>query len=443
MDAERSGYERDVERQPGDAAGWLRLARVHARAGAAEDALEAARRALAIDPALDEARALLRQAYVEVARDLEPPGLREAIGRALGRDGPWTEPPEWTEARLLGGSIHAPSGAVAWVEDLERERPGSAWVDCQVTLHVARGGREVLRWPLAHDNPYAGTTLHHVHVDGERVTLVYAEKRSTLAATVPLAGAPAIVEVAEAHRVLGDQVVIASEERGLLEVRRLPDLAPALPLPVRGPVDVHEPGSLRFERGALVAREPAPGPGAAPAEHVVPAPPGPPTPLLDLAQARALALAGPLAGAPQPEADLLLGAACHAFWLDAREVTAGYARAPRGWRSPVWLPLDWARAGRDEGRLAPLLDRLVAAPAPPDDDPAPAARLARHLSWRAAELRDALRAGHLPPGASCFLWERWSLEAFTPWLERFPPGFVEAFEALRATSPAPFPRAPG
>ncbi len=441
MDEDLAGLQRDVERDPGDAAAWLRLAQAHARAGAPEAALEAAQRALAVEPALDEARALARRAYVEVTAEVEPPGLPDAIGRALGRDRPWTEPAGWDDAQLLGGAVHAASGAVAWIEDLQRVRAGVD--ESRVTLHVARAGREVLTWALAHADPGAGTLLHHVHVDAARVTLVYQEKHHDLAAVVPLAGPPTVLAIDWPRLVVGDQVLFRSPERGLLEVRSLPDLAPALPLPTPGPVDVLNDRPLRLDAGALVVLGPSSAPGAPTPEHTLSFPPGPPAPLLDRGAARNLALAGPLLGAPQPEADLLLGATCHAFWLDTRQPSTDDPDARVRWNSPGWLPLYWhreqVRSGDDAqaARLVGLLERLAGGEVPGDH--APDARLARHLAWRAAELLAALRAGHLPPGVSCELWATWSVEAFTPWLERFPPGFVQVFQALRATRPERLP----
>lgn len=437
VDGDLTGLRRAVEAEPGDATAWLRLAQAHARAGATGSALEAARRALALDPALDDARALARRAYVELTAEVEPPGLREAIGRALGRDGPWTEPAGWDDAHLLGGSVHAASGTVAWVEDLQREPPGSPYVDCQVALHVARGGRELLVWPLAHYNPFFGTTLLHVATDGERVVLVYHEKHLTLVAVVPLVGPPAIVEASEPLLVLADQVVFAAEERGVLPVRVLPDLRQGSPLVGPALVSRFEKTiRLDGDRVTVVA-------GAEAATFALP--PGPPAPALSFLEARRSALGGVLAGAPQPHADALLGAVAHSFWIDSRQVSTGYAGGRRPWSSPYWLPVYWHRQLIEAGRRAEaaavlgMLEEVAARHAADGDGPPE--RLASHLIARSAELRDAIRAGHrLPRGARCWMWEDGAVEALLGWLDRFPPGFVQVFSELRAARPRPLER---
>src|SRR5690606_30018849 len=112
---------------------------------------------------------------------------------------------------------------------------------------------------------------------------------------------------------LGDQVVLGGPDRGVLEVRGLPDLQARLPLPGPSEVDRFGERPLRLEGQDLTVLGPPATRGAPAPEARLPLPPGPPAPLLAQDEARDLALAGPLRDAPQPLADVLLGATAHPF----------------------------------------------------------------------------------------------------------------------------------
>lgn len=434
MDHELAAAEREAEARPGDPGAATRLARALVRCGREHEALDRLRAAARATPLTGEADTLRGQLAARLAGPLPEPALREALGRALGLGGPYPDPPGLDTFHLHGGALDA-QGRVAWVEETQREG-GGGWVDAAIVLRVAAGGRELLRWDLAHYNPYFGCTLWRIAWWEERVLLVYHEKHRCLLALVPLEGPPQLVDVDDGFAATDDLLLFERGEPGLLEAVGLPDLAPRLPLPV----ELEPRGAPLPLEDDLLPGGPAPVRLPAPHQRGFPA-----DAQAFLAGLRAEAF-GP--APPQPGCDLLLGAATFLFWWDRHQRRATYAHPLRWWNSPHWLPVYWARHLRQRGRederaaflalLASLAARAVPARGwdPAWSFQAGALRLAReHVERRAALLLPACREERLPAGSWCAFWAPWSQEVLAPDLERFPAGFGQVVRELAATRP--------
>ncbi len=383
----------------------------------------------------------------------------EAIPRAAGAP---------RGAPVTAGAVDA-AGRVAWIETR----------DDIAHLLVAAGGRVLLELSLAvgatDDYGYEGCSAGFIEWFGDRAVTISSETRRTVVWSIalpavgaaPSRGALASDAVASDRpgvrrlvldrtcAVDGDLVVWAGDDPGLVGAGTLPDLLPALPIPVRG-----APGYVRVaieERG--VARvEKHDDRAWTPVEHLR-LPAGVqrrffPLETDDLLSAVARRLFEPRA--VPPAARLFVEAVALPF-SRGRRGTAPDDRAP--WRpSPVWLPVYWHRhlsgagRGHEARELLSLLDEIAAplSPAEPERgwDPAwepleGAVRLAeRHVRRQARVQAESCRHYELPPGWWCLLFHP-APGSDVPGSRidpaSLPPALRRVFELLAPTKPAEIP----
>jgi hypothetical protein len=322
------------------------------------------------------------------------------VAEQLGRPVVYTDS-EGYEREIVGAAAADGGRKMAWVEG--RSKSIGNVMDVEFILHAKTSAADLPSWTVETYNPYFGCQVGYMGWSGEQVVLLYVEKHKTLLAVLGPSASPRLCPIGAEWWLAGDVVYFPSEsEEELVEGVRIPDLTRMTPLAVRAVPRIKEP-------------------------LCVPVPEDVPRFQSELRRA----LFGD--DAPQPEADLVMGALAHRFWDRWPEVTAAY---PDGlsnpWNSPCWLPFYWylATQGKGTERLLPLLDSLAGRSAPEAPTSAVSAAV-DYVCSRSRILAAACRAGALPDNAWCTFWVDWSLTAFLPYVDSFPQGFRDAFEVLR------------
>jgi hypothetical protein len=325
-----------------------------------------------------------------------------AVALRLGRPARFKDAAGY-EQEIVGACVGADGARLAWIE--ARSKWLTSVMDIEFVLHATERGRETITWTVDTYNPFFGCQVGWMGWMGDDVVAIYREKHKTLIAVVRADAAPRLFEIEDEWMVIGGAVYYASrDDEGLAEGVLLPDLTRLSPI-----------------AGGAAARMTAPL--RAPCAE---------DPRRFQGELRDLLFGG---DAPQPEADLLIGALAHRFWDRWPEATNGYASGlGLPWLTPCWLPFYWHVMTQERGggahSMLDVLDRLAAQPdgGPPTSAVAAAAGYVRE---RSGVLAAACRAGALPRGSGCLFWIDWSVEAIEEDLPTFPEGFVRAFELLR------------
>jgi hypothetical protein len=322
------------------------------------------------------------------------------VAEQLGRPVVYTDG-QGHEREIIGAAAADGGRKMAWVEG--RSKSVGKVMDVEFVLHASTSGVDLPSWTVETYNPYFGCEVGYIGWSGEQVVVLYVEKHKTLLAVVGPSASPRLCPIGPEWWLAGDVVHFSSEsEEELVEGVRIPDLTRMTPLAtpamsrMKGPLCVPVPKNVpRFQ--TELRRE----------------------------------LFGD--DAPQPEADLVMGALAHRFWDRWPEVTDAY---PHGlsnpWNSPRWLPFYWYLASQGNGaeRLLTLLDSL-AERAEREAPTSAVSAAVDYVSGRSRILAAACRAGALPDGTWCGFWVDWSLTAFLPYVDSFPRGFRDALEVLR------------
>ena len=315
--------------------------------------------------------------------------VKELIESALGG-------PRSGDIRLTAVGPH---GKVAWVESQHDI----------ATLLVAGGGRLILERPLARtdtrDYGYEGCDALYLAWHGERVVVVSRERSACyLRSLDPHADDDAGISFTSSWLIVGDQVIWATDDPGLLLTAALPSLNALLPLPIRdtpppASIRLHLTGDRQLEVSSSSDRGGTKETRALPTAHRL-ASDTPPPSLLELLEQRLF----PSGEALTTEARLVLEALAHPF-----------VRAPI-WRQPwspvpFWMPCYWYRHLTATGRkreahdLLNVLDAIAAVS--PNEEPA-YSQLELALSYarrQARTLGTVCRTGTLPPGWWCLLFD--------------------------------------
>jgi hypothetical protein len=323
-----------------------------------------------------------------------------AVAVRLGRPARFKDAAGY-EREIVGACVGADGARLAWIE--ARSKWLANVMDVDFVLHATDRGRETITWTVETYNPFFGCEVGWMGWMGDDVVALYREKHKTLVAVVRAGATPRLFEIEDDWTLTGDAVYYDSrDEEGLAEGVRLPDLTRLSPI-----------------AGSAAAQMTAPlrAPCAT-------------DPRRFQAELRDLLFGG---DAPQPEADLLIGALAHRFWDRWPEATTGYASGLGfPWITPCWLPFYWhvMTQERGGGAMLGVLDRLAAQPdgGPPTSAVTAAAGYVRE---RCRVLAAACRAGALPKESGCLFWIDWSVEAIQEDLPTFPEGFRRAFDLLR------------
>lgn len=327
----------------------------------------------------------------------EPTGIAEACAR-LGCPTMWIAD-DAAEHEIVAGAVDGER--LAWVE--RRWLICGDYEDVEYTLCMRSGAGPMREWIVDTYNPYFGCTVGYMRWWGDSVVMIYREKHKTIVCRIDPDGSPQLRRIADRWRVAADQVLFASEARGLVERMRLPDLE------LRGPL-----------------------PLAAAAEHLASGTYAHLPPLAPAPEVMWQQIAARLPAVPAAIAELLIGALAYRFW-DAWPAPAATYDALDGqrWNPPNWLPFyhHHAQGPADARTLLAQLE-LVAA-RPPALDDALAELACRHIAARCHELAGVCRAGHLPEAAYCYFWVEWSQAGFAGARALFPAGMWAVYEALR------------
>jgi hypothetical protein len=337
-----------------------------------------------------------------------------------------------------------PDGLVAWIESHD---------DIAILL-VAVQGKILLERSLARtdtlDFGYEGCSAQHLSWCGGRVVVVTNERSySFLASVAPETGDEDWVGLSNAWAIDGDLLLWVDSDPGLVCIAALPQLEARPPLPFRG-APYNGNIRLQVERSRLEVRFSRHFGGrridrlALPTERQC-AEFEPVSGLLDSVELRLF----PNAEAPAGSR-FIIEAAGYPFIRVAPERKTRWSWQP----SPVWMPVYWHRylvsAGRrhEAGQLLDLLDRL-SGPLPEAEpehgwEPGWSTRegqielAARYVRRQSRTLAAACRAGGLPDGWYCLLFEP------APWSDvpgsrvdpsTYPPTLQAMFERLVQTKP--------
>jgi hypothetical protein len=320
-----------------------------------------------------------------------------------------------------------PRGLEAWIEN--RNENGNEIA----SLFVAAEGRIVLDRCLARGDTqdfwYEGCDVRFLAWYDDRLAVVTRERAMYLWIFDPVQGGADGMPLPDSWLIYRDVVLWASQDPGLLAMAALPSLDARPPLPcARQDIALSGDGGPDDKLALPTDRqraEYAPVPG-----------------LLDLVERRLFpATTAPTAGR------LIIEAAALPFVPDASW--------RRPWQpTPVWMPVYWhryltsAQRTLDAGLLLALLDS-IAAPLPESErecgwDPAWTTAegqielAVRHVRRQARVLAAVCRAGALPPGWQCLLFDPApgsSVPGSRVDPATFPPVLRQVFEHLAPTRP--------
>ena len=349
-------------------------------------------------------------------------------------------------ARITLG-VPGPGGLVAWIESTEDV----------ATLLVAGRGRVLFERTLAQtdtkDFGYEGCSAQHLSWCGERLVVVTGERHySFLRCVDPERGADEFVCFSDAWRIDRDLVLWVDHDPGLVCMAALPLIEARPPLIFRG-VPASGGIQLQIDQAHLQVMFSRHAGGGAIDTLALPtdrqrAEYEPVNDLLDVVERRLF----PAEEAPIG-ARFVIEAVAYPF------VRPAPARKRRScWPpSPVWMPLYWHRyllstGCEDEaGQLLDLLDE-IAWPLPETQpefgwDPGWSARegpielAVRYVRRQSRNLAGACRAGKLPQGWYCLLFDP-APQSNVPGSRvdpsGFPPTLRGVFEKLAQTSPERF-----
>ena len=248
-------------------------------------------------------------------------------------------------------------------------------------------------------NPFFGCEVGLLEWHGDEIVTVYREKHETLVAVFD-------IEAGTSGRLLPldddwssecGTVWFLSNEPGLIEACRLPDLVPGVPSPfgVDAPLrrfvqkPDHDPDSFAAKVASLLFGS----------------------------------------DSPQPIADVLIGSAAFRFW-DSWPTPHSRYGFRRRWNSPYWFPFYWQKAN-DTGAqelLHSVLEKLAAQSfADVDMEDYPARMAAEHICRAAEDWTSVCELDSLPERCRCHFWVEWSQKEFVRSLNLFPRGFREAY----------------
>jgi hypothetical protein len=330
-----------------------------------------------------------------------------AVSAALQR-APVTIDAAGYEIEITGGAVDAANSRIAWVES--RSKDLGDHVDVTFRLLGEHDGRRIVDWEVATYNPYFGCHVGFVAWYGDQIALTYHEKHGQILAVVSASGA-SLVDIDDEWLHEGDRVMFSAREKGLLEVRRLPDLQARMPRPIEC---IDERGAIRglsSSRDELVVDRDA------------------------FVSAVAVRLWDAIRRTDAEE--LVIGSLAYPFWDEGPAPRSTYDRGSRRrrWNSPSWLPFYLGELQNEADRrhyLELLQTAATYSPKPlrPLSISDAAAELgARYIAGRMGPLIKACESHQLPE-RECSFWYDHSLEAFKEDLGLFPPGLRTAFEAL-------------
>jgi hypothetical protein len=352
--------------------------------------------------------------------------LLAAIGAALGLDGPYTETPApggggislstmrevpgGAGLEVLGGTVDAGTGRVAWIEEVTGE-PVEGLIPVDLTINAAGPGLPRVQVDVATYNPYFGCAVHGMRFFGDALVVLYTEKHKTIAARVDLpSGEQTLAGVGNRCALIGDLVCHTPYGGDRVEILALPDLTPCVPLP---------PGD------DLEGRLPRPGQrGTADGRAV------------HSGLRRVLAEIG----MGHQDADILIGTAAVPFLHTShtRSGSYGHLRSPEAGTAPWWFPVAWHHHLTGEGRPSRWPEWLdaLARPGTPagweahwDVDEGAVRLTLAYLAAQAAEMAAACRENRLPEGVGRAWKDGWGHPL--P-IGDFPRGFRQAWQCLRA-----------
>ncbi|MFC5745077.1 hypothetical protein [Actinomadura rugatobispora] len=353
--------------------------------------------------------------------------LLAAIGAALGLDGPYTETPPpgsggislktmsglpaGAGLEVLGGTVDAATGRVAWVEEVTGE-PVRGIVPVDLTINVAGPGLPRVRVDVQTYNPYFGCHVHGMGFFGDALVVLYTEKHDTIAARVDLpSGEQSLAGVGGRCALIGDLVCHVPYGGDRVEILAVPDFTPCVPLPLGEDLE---------------ARLPGPGRRGRPDGDAVHA---------------GLRRAFAEIGMGDEDADILIGTAAVPFLHISRTTskTYGHLAKPKPGAAPWWFPVAWHHHLTREGRPSRWPEWLdaLAAPMPAgwqdhwDVDEGAVELTLAHISAQAAEMAAACHERHLPAEMEKAWKEGWRHPL--P-IEAFPAGFRRAWNRLPGPS---------
>ena len=352
-----------------------------------------------------------------------------------------------------------PDGLVAWIES----------TDDVVTLLVAAQGRILLQRALAQtdttDFGYEGCSARHLSWHRERVVVVTSERYYFFLLSIdPRSGDQDFISLSQSWQIDRDLFLWVDDDPGLVSTAALPSLDPRPPLLFRGVparCDIqlqvgHNP--LCREESHLRVTFPSHSDGGIADVLALPtdrqrAEYEPVDDLLDAVEQRLF----PVVAAPMG-ARFVIEALAYRFIRSAQQ-----GKPSSVWRpSPVWMPVYWHRylvSKKREQESAQLLDLLdeIARPLPETQpeygwEPGWSARegqielATRHVRRRSRNLASACRAGGLPPGWYCLLFDpapQSNVAGSRVDPSAFPPTLHEMFERLAQTRPERLPTIKG
>lgn len=349
---------------------------------------------------------------------------------------------------VVAGVLEDSTGRVAWIEE-GTQAPQQGYLPVELTINVAGGESPAWRTGLYTYNPYFGCDVHLIRFFGDVLVIVYTDKHGPLVArAVPAAGERSTIRIGDDFAFKDDVLAHTDEYEDVVHHLSLPEMAPAVPLPIPPPAERPHRIELEIEDGGVrwadrvpsgepgrwdwrvqrrgVLRLPGPEQRGFPADR-------------EALWARLRELLED-ADAPADGPDILIATAGLLFWLPRRNSTArrGIGIPALWWFAAAYYLFLLQNAATDQaaGWLA-WLERIAAGyqAIPQGWDLSwsateGSAQLAlAHIRERAAQLAQGCHRGALPDYPFWSGWAKGGWEHPVP-LTEFPEPFARAWERV-------------